>query len=111
MCSNPNGSSPSDLARVVEQRRKSVLSKRDEIVADRSKRASQPMSGYAWSLLEQRLTDIAQQATGITGIEIQLDQIDREKYGGDVSLKIPSLLKIGGPKKFISEFQPQFLTR
>ena len=46
-------------------------------------------------------------ATGVADVKIQLDFIRRAKFNGDISLKIPQLLKHGGPKRFIDVFQPR----
>lgn len=106
MTSEQNQTPGSDLARVVSQQREAILAKRDKVIADRHERGNQPLSDYAWASLERRLADVVREAAGISDVEIQLDLIDRAKFGGDIALKVPSLLKKGGPKRFVAEFQP-----
>lgn len=69
------------------------------------------MAVYAWSQLEERLNAAVREATGIEEAAVQLDLIARDKFGGDVALKVPSLLKQGGPKRFMVEFQPALAER
>lgn len=94
------------LERVVSERRQAVEALRDHVIAARLARPVPAMADYAWPKLEELLVDAVRQATGIDEIRIQLDLIRRDKFGGDIALKVPSLLKQGGPKRFMAEFQP-----
>ena len=96
----------SELLRAVEEHRQQVLAKRDVVATDRAKRVPPAMADYAWVALEQRLANLVRKAAGMDEVTVQVDQIDRATFGGDIALKVPSLLKQGGPKRFISEFQP-----
>lgn len=99
-------SASSDLARVVGDHRAAVIAKREEVQADRAARVNPGLDGYVWAQTEARLAQVVRDATGIDEVMLQLDLIDRAKFGGDIALKVPSLLKHGGPKRFIAEFQP-----
>ena len=96
----------SELERIVNARRKAIITKRDDVIAVRASASCPPMADYAWPKLEALLAHAVAGATGISDIHVQLDLIEREKFGGDIALKVPSLLKQGGPKRFITEFQP-----
>lgn len=96
----------SELERVIHARRQAILAKRDAVIAARARTPCPPMADYAWPTLEALLTHTVAVATGISEIHVQLEMIEREKFGGDIALKVPSLLKQGGPKRFMTEFQP-----
>lgn len=99
-------SASSDLARVVAEHRAAILAVREKVEAERAQRVNPSEGAYAWAQTEARLADLVRTATGIDEVQLQLDLIDRAKFGGDIAIKVPSLLKHGGPKRFIAEFQP-----
>lgn len=96
----------SDLDTIVMAERAAAEAKRAGIAADRDARGTVAASGYVWQQLDQLISDAVRRATGFDDVQIQLGPIARDKFDGDVVLKVPSLLKKGGPKRFIAEFQP-----
>ncbi|MHA6719333.1 arginine--tRNA ligase domain-containing protein [Sphingomonas sp. RS6] len=96
----------SQLERAVRLRQEAVEAKRDALVAAHDAAAFPAMRDYALPALEALLTETVREATGVADAQIQLDLIARDKFGGDIALKVPSLLKQGGPKRFVAEFQP-----
>ena len=63
-------------------------------------------SDYSLPNLKEQIVAALSARWGQGRLEIQLESIDRERFGGDFSLKIPQLLAEGGPKTFIREHLP-----
>lgn len=94
------------LERVVESRRRAIQTKRDQLITAHASKVFPSMADYAWPKLLALLTETVRYAMGLADAQIQIDLIDRDKYGGDIALKVPTLLKSIGPKRFVAECQP-----
>ncbi|MDB5692699.1 MAG: Arginine--tRNA ligase, partial [Alphaproteobacteria bacterium] len=95
-----------ELARRNEVRRREVQAFRDEAVAAHRRRALPPFGDYPLPKLKARLADALSARWGRGRLEPQIETIDREQFGGDLVVKLPQLLRDGGPKGFIANHLP-----
>jgi arginyl-tRNA synthetase len=95
-----------ELARRNEVRRRDVEAFRDEAVAAHRRRASPCFADYPLPKLKARLADALSAGWGQGRLEPQVEAIDREQFGGDLVIKLPQLLRDGGPKGFIAQHLP-----
>lgn len=92
-----------------EQRRRDVIASRDRVAARRQASTHPELAEYPLRKLARRISDsLAQNAEPQD--EVQLDLIERAKYGGDVAVKFPRLLREMGPKGFIRDELPRIAT-
>lgn len=56
--------------------------------------------------LKRRIADALSARWGKGQLEPQIETIERDKFGGDLVVKIPQLLRDGGPKAFIANHLP-----
>jgi arginyl-tRNA synthetase len=61
---------------------------------------------YPLAALERRVASALAAHAQQGPIEVKFELIERARYGGDVSLKLPQLLRDGGPKEFIRKHVP-----
>ncbi|MEM7626121.1 MAG: arginine--tRNA ligase [Planctomycetota bacterium] len=94
------------LKQHISKQLESVLNLRDQITAGHEARKYFPTESYAWFALEAMLNRIIRDTFGVEDAKAQLELIHRDKFGGDVALKVPRLLQAGGPKQFIGKYQP-----
>jgi arginyl-tRNA synthetase len=95
-----------ELARRNELRRREVQAFRDEAVAAHQRRALPRLADYPLPRLKARLADALSARWGQGRLEPQVEVIDREQFGGDLVVKLPQLLRDGGPKGFIAKHMP-----
>jgi arginyl-tRNA synthetase len=95
-----------ELARRNELRRREVQTFRDEAVATHQRRALPRLADYPLPRLKARLADALSAHWGQGRLEPQVEVIDREQFGGDLVVKLPQLLRDGGPKGFIANHLP-----
>lgn len=62
--------------------------------------------GYPIPLLKRRIADALSARWGQGRLNPQIELIERERYGGDLVVKVPELLRDGGPKGFIARHLP-----
>jgi arginyl-tRNA synthetase len=83
-----------------------VLAKRDQLVArhDLRRGAARPPDplGDFTEKVRGRLPD----TSGIAVGEVLVDLIERDRFGADLALKFPTLLKDGGPRRFAADHAP-----
>src|SRR3954454_23958207 len=87
-------------------RRREVQAFRDEIVAAHRRRALPRLADYPLPKLKARIADALSERWGEGRLEPQIEVIDREQFGGDLVVKLPQLLRDGGPKGFIAKHLP-----
>jgi arginyl-tRNA synthetase len=95
-----------ELARRNEVRRREVQAFRDEAVAGHRRRALPAFADYPLPKLKARLAAALSARWGKGPIEPQIETIDRAQFGGDLVIKLPQLLRDGGPKGFIANHLP-----
>jgi arginyl-tRNA synthetase len=91
------------------KRRQEVEVYRDEHVAAHQARSYPNFRDYPLPRLKARISEVLSERWGKGRLEPQFDLIDRETFGGDLALKLPQLLKDGGPKNFIKTHVPWIL--
>ena len=74
--------------------------------AARSKASVPALGSYPLPGLKRRIADALSARWGKGQLEPQIETIEREKFGGDLVVKIPQLLRDGGPKGFIANHLP-----
>ena len=87
-----------------------VLAHRDQLVARHDLRGTaarppNPLSDFI-DRVRSRLPD----ATGVAVGEVLVDLVQRDRFGADLALKFPSLLKDGGPRRFAANHAPAIRT-
>ena len=95
-----------ELARRNELRRREVQAFRDEAVAAHRRRALPRFADYPLPRLKARLAAALSSRWGQGRLEPQVEVIDRAQFGGDLVVKLPQLLRDGGPKGFIANHLP-----
>lgn len=94
------------LAKINAARRREVEAFRDERIAIHKEKSPPNFGDYPLVKLRKRIADALSERWGQGRLEPQFELIEREKFGGDVALKLEQLLKDGGPRRFIKEYQP-----
>src|SRR5215831_16036315 len=79
---------------------------RDRQVADQHAKSPPRLCDYPLPVLKRRIADALSERCGKGRLELQLELIDRETFGGDLALKIPQLVADGGLKEFIKIHVP-----
>jgi arginyl-tRNA synthetase len=95
-----------ELARRNAARRREVEAFRDEAVAAHAQRTLPPLADYPLPRLKARLAEKLSAGWGQGRLDPQIETIEREQFGGDLVLKLPQLLRDGGPKGFIAKHLP-----
>jgi arginyl-tRNA synthetase len=95
-----------ELAKRNADRRRQLEAFRDELRADHRTRSEPRFEEYPLPLLKKQISDSLSERWGHGRLDVQLDRIDRETFGGDLALKLPQLLQDGGPKTFIQKHLP-----
>jgi arginyl-tRNA synthetase len=95
-----------ELARRNELRRRDVEAFRDEAVAAHKRRALPRLADYPLPRLKARIAEALSARWGEGRIAPQIETIDRAQFGGDLVVKLPQLLRDGGPKGFIAKHLP-----
>src|SRR5881227_3772780 len=94
------------LAQYNAIRRREVETFRDRIVAVHAARSLPGFLDYPLPRLKARIADALSERWGKGRLEPQFDVIDRDTFGGDLTLKLPQLLSEGGPREFIRRDLP-----
>jgi hypothetical protein len=103
-----------ELSKVNQTRRREIEAIVTRQVAAHKSATPPKFHDYPLAGLERRVAEALSakwQAThtGATTIEVKFELIERARYGGDISLKLPELLRDGGPKQFIKVHLPWIL--
>jgi arginyl-tRNA synthetase len=94
------------LAEYNRARRREFEAVRDRMVAAHRAAAPRAFGSYPLARLERRVVDALSAKWGKGTLDVQLEMIERERHNGDFALKIPMLLRDGGPKAFIKDHLP-----
>jgi arginyl-tRNA synthetase len=94
------------LTTINQDKRAAIEAYRDICAARHQKRVSPEFSRYPLQELERRISLALSDYWGHGDIGLQLEPILRSKFGGDISIKFPQLLKLGGPKGFVRDHLP-----
>src|SRR5437764_5851341 len=87
-------------------RRREVEAFRDRTVAAHAARSLPGFDDYPLPRLKARIADALSERWGKGKLEPQFDVIDRDTFGGDLTLKLPQLLSEGGPREVIRTHLP-----
>ena len=79
---------------------------RDKAVEAHATRSMPRLDDYPLPHLRARMVSALSERWAQGTLQIQLDVIDRNVFGGDLALKIPQLLSESGPSEFIRKELP-----
>jgi arginyl-tRNA synthetase len=82
-------------------RRREITTLREEKLAAHAARSLPDFNDYPLPRLKERIADALSRRWNKGRLQPQLEIINRERFGGDLSLKLPQLLEDRGPKEFI----------
>ncbi|HEV3157903.1 MAG TPA: arginine--tRNA ligase [Candidatus Baltobacteraceae bacterium] len=94
------------LTKVNQDRRGQIEAFRDRKIAQHRAAVVPKLDDYPLPKLERRIATALAAKWGRGPIEPHFELIERARYGGDVALKLPQLLRDGGPKEFIQSHLP-----
>jgi arginyl-tRNA synthetase len=94
------------LAEYNQVKRRQFEAVRDRLVAAHRAAVPPAVASYPLARLEARVVDALSARWGKGTLDLQLEMIERERHNGDFALKIPMLLRDGGPKVFIKDHLP-----
>lgn len=95
-----------ELAARNQVLRNSVEAFRQRQVAAHDARRIPSYDAYPLPALKRRIAEALSARWGKGVLEPQFEIIERERYGGDIAVKFPQLLKDGGPKAVIEKHVP-----
>jgi arginyl-tRNA synthetase len=95
-----------ELARLNQARRREVEAFRDAARAAHGQRGLPKLADYPLPKLKARIAEALSARWGQGRLEPQIETIDRAQFGGDLVVKLPQLLRDGGPKGFIARHLP-----
>jgi arginyl-tRNA synthetase len=98
-----------ELNKLNQMRRREVETIVARELEDYQRALHPSFAGYALAALERRVAEALSAKWQRGTIEVKFELIERARYGGDISLKLPQLLKDGGPKQFIGTHLPWVL--
>lgn len=82
-----------------------VIARRDEILARHQAHEAitppNPLGDFT-----NKVRAILPGASGLPVGELLVDLVERDRFGADLALKFPALLKNGGPRRFAAEYAP-----
>ena len=99
----------SELTKLNQNRRRDIEA---AVARQREAHASAsvpPFHDYPLAALERRVAEALSAKSQRGPLEVKFELIERGRYGGDVTLKLPQLLRDGGPKEFIKVHLPWIL--
>ncbi len=94
------------LRKINASRRSEILAFCDASEASYDVKQLPDYSEYSLPKLKRRITAALSQRWGQGLLETRFELIERERFGGDISLKLPQLLANGGPKVFSRDHVP-----
>lgn len=77
--------------------------------AQREARVVPALADYEFPRLRAELTEAIRRALGRPELPVQIDAINRAQFAGDFVVKIPDLLRDGGPKNYQQTYVPQIV--
>jgi arginyl-tRNA synthetase len=94
------------LRQETDATNRQVLARRDEILARYDSRRLAPGAPDPLGDLIGKIRRILPGASGVEVGDVLVDLIERDRFGADLALKFPALLKDGGPRRFASDYAP-----
>lgn len=94
------------LTQINSEFLKTIESLRDQLIEKHQSTPKPSFNEYPLPKLKHQIKHVLSEHWGKGNLEPQFDIIDRGKFGGDIALKFPQLLRDGGPKKFIENHIP-----
>lgn len=95
-----------ELAEINQHRRREIEAFRDRHVAAHEDTFVPKLDDYPLPKMKRRVADALSERWGQGRLIPQFELIERDRYGGDIALKFPQLLRDGGPKGFIQKHLP-----
>lgn len=95
-----------ELAEINQRRRHEIEAFRDRQVAAHRDAFVPKLADYPLPTVKRRITEALSEHWDEGRLIPQFDLIERDRYGGDIALKFPQLLRDGGPKVFIQKHLP-----
>lgn len=83
-----------------------VLTRREELLARHGSRRDASPPPNPLGEFTDKVRALLPAASGVAVGEVLVDLIDRDRFGADLALKFPSLLKNGGPRRFAADHAP-----
>src|SRR5450755_2499009 len=98
--------SMNELAAHNEERRQEIVNLRDTIRAHRPVLPPPAADSYPMALLRARISSALRDQFGRDDLPWELDLVDRSRFGADIALRIPGLLRETGAKEYIATQAP-----
>src|SRR6201996_5942375 len=103
------GMSVDHLATINTERLGEAAKRRDEVQALRAQDSAPPFLDYPLPQLQESIRQRVRAAFDDETLDVRIDLIERAKFHADLTVKVPGLLKKGGPKVFIAEHLPRLI--
>ena len=95
-----------ELAALNEVRRQEILNRRDTVRAHRPALPPPAADSYPLAVLRARISSVLRDQFGRADLVWELDLLDRSRFGADIALRIPGLLREFGAKEYIATQAP-----
>lgn len=95
-----------ELSAYNEERRQEIVNLRDTIRAHRPVLPPPAADSYPMALLRARISGVLRDQFGRDDLPWELDLVDRSRFGADIALRIPGLLRETGAKEYIATQAP-----
>ena len=92
-----------ELAKLNKTRWQEVQRFQDDRATQHRSKRFPVAADYPLASLERLFTQSLASYSGRQGLKLQIDFIDRQRFGGDLAIKVPELLKASGAKGYIKE--------
>lgn len=97
------------LATINTERLSEAAQRRDEVQALRVQTAAPAFLDYPLPRLQEQIRRRVRDVFGDETLDVRIDLIERAKFHADLTVKVPGMLKKGGPKVFIAEHLPRLV--
>ncbi|HEY2241955.1 MAG TPA: arginine--tRNA ligase, partial [Streptosporangiaceae bacterium] len=97
------------LAKINSERLGEAAGRRDDVQALRVQTAAPAFLDYPLPRLQEQIRQRVRDVFGDQTLDVRIDLIERAKFHADLTVKVPGLLKKGGPKVFIAEHLPRLI--
>ena len=97
------------LATINIERLGEAAKRRDDVQALRVQTAAPAFLDYPLPQLQEQIRQRVRDVFGDQTLDVRIDLIERAKFQADLTVKVPGLLKKGGPKVFIAEHLPRLV--
>jgi arginyl-tRNA synthetase len=95
-----------ELAALNEVRRQEIMNLRDTVHAHRPALPPPAADSYPLAVLRARISRVLRDQFGRPGLAWELDLLDRSRFGADIALRMPGLLREFGAKEYIGTQAP-----